>query len=68
MIMIIGVNKAIMAGDGMMFAFFLNQKIMKWEKSEFHNDSGPIMVSKKKRFLKMLEEFINAAEEKGIQK
>jgi len=37
-------------------------------KNEFHNDSGPIMVANKKIKLKMLEEFINASEEKGIPK
>tara|TARA_B100001057_G_C22812144_1_gene935879 strand:- start:238 stop:1854 length:1617 start_codon:yes stop_codon:yes gene_type:complete len=37
-------------------------------KNEFHNDNGPIMVANKKIKLKMLEEFINAAEEKGIPK
>ena len=46
--------------------FFLKSENNEMGKSEFHNDSGPIMVSNKKINLKMLEEFINAAEEKGI--
>ena len=46
--------------------YFLKSENNEMGKSEFHNDSGPIMVSNKKINLKMLEEFINAAEEKGI--
>ncbi len=37
-------------------------------KSEFHNDEGPITVANKRINLKMLDEFINAAEEQGIPK
>ena len=48
--------------------FFLKSENNEMGKSEFHNDSGPIMVSNKKIDLKMLEEFLNAAEEKGIPK
>ena len=46
--------------------YFLKSENNEMGKSEFHNDSGPIMVSNKKINLKILEEFINAAEEKGI--
>ena len=46
--------------------YFLKSENNEMGKGEFHNDSGPIMVSNKKINLKMLEEFINAAEEKGI--
>ena len=46
--------------------YFLKSENNEMGKSKFHNDSGPIMVSNKKINLKMLEEFINAAEEKGI--
>ena len=49
-------------------AIFLKSENNEMGKSEFHNDSGPIMVSNKKIDLKMLEEFLNAAEEKGIPK
>ena len=37
-------------------------------KSEFHNDSGPITVANRRIKLKILDEFQNAAEEKGIPK
>ena len=46
--------------------YFLKSENNEMGKSKFHNDNGPIMVSNKKINLKMLEEFINAAEEKGI--
>ncbi len=36
--------------------------------SKFHSTKGPIMVANKKINLKMLDEFINAAEESGIPK
>ena len=48
--------------------FFLKSENNEMGKSEFHNDSGPIMVSNKNIDLKMLEEFLNAAKEKGIPK
>ena len=48
--------------------FFLKSENNEMGKSEFHNDSGPIMVSNKKIDLKMLDEFLNAAEEQGIPK
>ncbi len=48
--------------------YFIKSENNELGKSEFHSDSGPIMVANKKIKLKMLEEFINAAEEKGIPK
>ncbi len=48
--------------------YFIKSENNELGKNEFHNDSGPIMVANKKIKLKMLEEFINAAEEKGIPK
>ena len=48
--------------------YFIKSENNELGKSKFHNDSGPIMVANKKIKLKMLEEFINAAEEKGIPK
>ena len=48
--------------------YFLKSENNEMGKSEFHNDNGPIMVSNKKINLKMLDEFLNAAEEKGIPK
>ena len=48
--------------------YFLKSENNEMGKSEFHNDSGPIMVSNKKIKLKMLDEFLNAAEEQGIPK
>ncbi|MDC3152378.1 GMC family oxidoreductase N-terminal domain-containing protein [Pelagibacteraceae bacterium] len=48
--------------------FFLKSENNELGKSEFHNDSGPIMVSNKRINLKMLDEFQNAAEECGIPK
>ena len=46
--------------------YFIKSENNELGKNEFHNDSGPIMVANKKIKLKMLEEFINASEEKGI--
>ena len=37
-------------------------------KSEFHNDKGPITVANKRINLKMLDEFVEAANEQGIPK
>jgi len=48
--------------------YFLKSENNELGKNKFHNDNGPIMVANKKIKLKMLEEFINAAEEKGIPK
>ena len=48
--------------------YFLKSENNEMGKNKFHNDNGPIMVSNKKINLKMLEEFLNAAEEKGIPK
>ncbi len=48
--------------------YFLKSENNELGKNEFHNDSGPIMVSNKKINLKMLDEFQNAAEECGIPK
>ena len=48
--------------------YFLKSENNELGKSEFHNDSGPIMVSNKRINLKMLDEFQNAAEECGILK
>ena len=48
--------------------YFLKSENNELGKSEFHNDSGPIMVSNKRINLKMLDEFQNAAEECGIPK
>ena len=48
--------------------YFLKSENNELGKSEFHNDNGPIMVSNKKIKLKLLDEFINAAEEIGIPK
>jgi len=48
--------------------YFLKSENNELGKSEHHNDKGPIMVANKKIKLKMLEEFINAAEEEGIPK
>ena len=48
--------------------YFLKSENNELGKSEFHNDKGPISVANKKINLKMLEEFQNAAEEKGIPK
>ena len=48
--------------------YFIKSENNELGKSKFHNDSGPIMVANKKIKLKMLEEFINSAEEKGIPK
>ena len=48
--------------------YFIKSENNELGRNEFHNDSGPIMVANKKIKLKMLEEFINATEEKGIPK
>ena len=48
--------------------YFIKSENNELGKDKFHSDSGPIMVANKKIKLKMLEEFINAAEEKGIPK
>ncbi|MFL2886736.1 MAG: GMC family oxidoreductase [Candidatus Pelagibacter sp.] len=48
--------------------YFIKSENNELGKSKFHNDSGPIMVANKKIKLKMLEEFINAANENGIPK
>jgi len=50
------------------FPYFLKSENNEMGKNEFHNDKGPIMVSNKKIKLKMLDEFLNAAEEQGIPK
>ena len=46
--------------------YFIKSENNELGKGKFHSDSGPIMVANKKIKLKMLDEFINAAEEKGI--
>ena len=48
--------------------YFIKSENNELGKNEFHNDSGPIVVSNKKIKLKMLDEFINAANEIGIPK
>ena len=48
--------------------YFIKSENNELGKGKFHSDSGPIMVANKKIKLKMLDEFINAAEEKGIPK
>jgi len=48
--------------------YFMKSENNELGKSEFHNDSGPITVANKRINLKMLDEFINAAEEQGIPK
>ena len=48
--------------------YFIKSENNELGKSEFHNDTGPIVVSNKKIKLKMLDEFINAANEIGIPK
>ena len=48
--------------------YFLKSENNELGKSEFHNNSGPIMVSNKRINLKMLDEFQNAAQECGIPK
>ncbi len=48
--------------------YFLKSENNELGKSDFHNDSGPIMVSNKRINLKILDEFQNAAEECGIPK
>jgi choline dehydrogenase len=46
--------------------YFLKMENNELGLNKFHNDKGPISVSNKKINLKMLEEFLNAAEEMGI--
>ena len=46
--------------------YFVKSENNELGEGKFHSDSGPIMVANKKIKLKMLDEFINAAEEKGI--
>ena len=48
--------------------YFIKSENNELGEGKFHSDSGPIMVANKKIKLKMLDEFINAAEEKGIPK
>ena len=48
--------------------YFIKSENNELGKDKFHSDEGPIMVANKKIKLKMLDEFINAAEEKGIPK
>ncbi len=48
--------------------YFLKSENNEMCKNKYHNDEGPIMVSNKKIKLKMLDEFLNAAEEQGIPK
>ena len=48
--------------------YFLKSENNEMGKNKYHNDEGPIMVSNKKIKLKMLDEFLNAAEEQGIPK
>ena len=69
MIMTIGDNRVTVDGGwDDVLPYFIKSENNELGKSKFHNDSGPIMVANKKIKLKMLEEFINAAEEKGIPK
>ena len=48
--------------------YFLKSENNELGKNEFHNDSGPITVANKRIKLKMLDEFLSAAEEQGIPK
>jgi len=48
--------------------YFVKSENNELGKNKYHSDSGPIMVANKKIKLKMLDEFINAAEESGIPK
>ena len=48
--------------------YFIKSENNELGKGKFHSDEGPIMVANKKIKLKMLDEFINAAEETGIPK
>ncbi len=48
--------------------YFVKSENNELGKSKYHSDSGPIMVANKKIKLKMLDEFISAAEESGIPK
>tara|TARA_Y100000741_G_scaffold293025_1_gene233309 strand:+ start:22 stop:1641 length:1620 start_codon:yes stop_codon:yes gene_type:complete len=46
--------------------YFIKSENNELGNNDFHSDKGPIMVANKKIKLKMLDEFINAAKEKGI--
>ena len=48
--------------------YFIRSENNELGKGKFHSNEGPIMVANKKIKLKMLDEFINAAEESGIPK
>jgi len=48
--------------------YFIKSENNELGEGKYHSNSGPIMVANKKIKLKMLDEFINAAEEKGIPK
>ena len=48
--------------------YFIKSENNELGKGKFHSNEGPIMVANKKIKLKMLDEFINAAEETGIPK
>ena len=48
--------------------YFIKSENNELGKGKYHSDNGPIMVANKKIKLKMLDEFINAAEEKCIPK
>ena len=48
--------------------YFLKSENNELGKSKFHNDEGPISVANRRIKLKILDEFQNAAEEKGIPK
>ena len=46
--------------------YFIKSENNELGNNDFHSDKGPIMVANKRIKLKMLDEFINAANEKGI--
>tara|TARA_Y100001970_G_scaffold251995_1_gene325391 strand:- start:990 stop:2609 length:1620 start_codon:yes stop_codon:yes gene_type:complete len=48
--------------------YFIKSENNELGEGKFHSNKGPIMVANKKVKLKMLDEFINAAEETGIPK
>ena len=48
--------------------YFIKSENNELGDNEYHSTKGPIMVANKKIKLKMLDEFINAAEESGIPK
>ena len=48
--------------------YFIKSENNELGENKYHSKSGPIMVANKKIKLKMLDEFINAAEETGIPK